>query len=130
MWSSGRQIMLLRQGPDGKLGPRDTGKRARLKAGLLPPGKLWTWCTAVIREAAVQRQSQARMARMSVQGHFQLKAVMNPATDKHMLTTMLAIDYLNSSNPTPTVILEEKTFSSLRCNPNYPEVTAVGFTRE
>lgn len=101
MWSSGRQITLLRQGPDGKLGPRDAGKRARLKAGLLPPGKLWTWCTAVIREAVVQWQSQARMARMNVQGHFQLTAVMNPATDKHMLTTMLAIDYLNSSNPTP-----------------------------
>lgn len=130
MWTSGRQITLLRQGPDGKLGPRDAGKRARLKAGLLPSGKLWTWYTAVIREAAAQWQSQARMARMSVQGHFQLKAVMNPATDKHMLTTMLAIDYLNSSNPTPTVILEEKTFSSLRYNPDYPEVTAVGFHRE
>lgn len=75
MWSSGRQITLLRQGPDGKLGPRDTGKKARLKAGLIPAGKLWTWGTAVIRKAVAQWKNQARVARVSVQGHCQLKAL-------------------------------------------------------
>lgn len=41
------------------------------------------------KETVEQWKDQARMARMSVQGHFQLKVAMIPATDKPMLTTLL-----------------------------------------